>query len=174
MAKALATASVIMAKKIVRTRRLNRPISAASTMATVSPAAIARRDRVPAGAQARQRDGHAIGADAEEHGVGEGHDAGVAQQQVEARRQHDEDADLGGDVQRLGAGEQEGRDRQAQHDGHQQHGEPAAARQVVGEERAQHGYLLATGKRPCGRHSRIIAISRMLEPSATLGARKPM
>ena len=38
MAKALATASVIMAKKMVRTRRLNRPISAASATATTSPA----------------------------------------------------------------------------------------------------------------------------------------
>ena len=72
----------------------------------------ADRDRVPAWPQARERDRHAIGADAEEHGVGEGNDAGVAQQQVETRRQHDEDADLGRDVQRLGAGKQERRQRE--------------------------------------------------------------
>ena len=43
-------------------------------------------------------DADAVAADAEEHGVREGDDAGVAEQQVVARDQHDEDADLGRDV----------------------------------------------------------------------------
>ncbi|MCW5261315.1 hypothetical protein D5043_20625 [Verminephrobacter eiseniae] len=33
---------------------------------------------------------------------------------------------------------------------------------------------LTTGYRPCGRHSRMAAISAMLENSATFGARKPV
>ncbi|MND00291.1 hypothetical protein D3C83_188490 [compost metagenome] len=77
--------------------------------------------------------------------MGEGDDAGIAEQQVEARGQHDEDADLGRDVQRLGTGEQERCCGKADQDDEQHDREPAAARQVVGEQRAQHPYLLATG-----------------------------
>jgi hypothetical protein len=68
-------------------------------------------------AQARAGDRHAVGADAEEHGVREADDAGVAQQQVVAGHQQDEDQHLGRHAQRLAAREQEG--RQGQRDDHQ-------------------------------------------------------
>ena len=54
----------------------------------------------------RSRHGDAIPADAVEHGVGED-DAGVAEQQVVARHQHDEHADLRRRAHRLTAREQE-------------------------------------------------------------------
>jgi hypothetical protein len=85
---------VIIAKKIALTRRLNRPItndsSADSASAPARPIATCR----PARAEPRARDRDAVGADAEEHRVREADDAGVAEQQVEARDQHDEDDDL--------------------------------------------------------------------------------
>ena len=71
------------------------------------------RERRPGRPDPRAGDRDAVGADAEEHRVREADDAGVAEQQVEARRQDDEDDDLGGDVERLGAGEDERRQRQA-------------------------------------------------------------
>ena len=76
-----------MAKKIARTRSENRPIASAS-----SDGQRQRRRRCPSatapqlGPERVQRDRDAVGADAEEHRVGEGHDAGVAEQQVVAAR----------------------------------------------------------------------------------------
>ena len=80
--------------------------------ATAASAAPARRPPRQARAQARAGDRDAVGADAEEHGVREADDAGVAQQQVEAGHQHDEDQHLRRHVQRLAAREQEGREGQ--------------------------------------------------------------
>ena len=104
--------------------------------------------------------------------MGERDDAGVAEQQIVAGHQHDEDQDLRRDVKRLRAGKNEGRERQSKQDRQQDGQQHAAARQVVGQQARDH--RLVTGKRPCGRHSRIDAISRMLENSATFGARKPV
>ncbi len=80
----------------------------------------------------------AVGADAKEHRVGKADDAGVAQQQVVAGHQHDEDQDLGGHIERLGARKDEGRQRQAQQAGDQQRRQQPAAREVVGEEATDH------------------------------------
>src|SRR5918997_1022363 len=88
-ATAEATASVIIEKKIALTRRDRRPMAAAGA------------------------------ADAEEHGVGEGHDARITEQQVVARHKHDEDADLRGGAQGLAAREQERGGGENQHDGEQ-------------------------------------------------------
>ena len=66
-----------------------------------------------------ERDGDAVGAHAEEHGVGERDDAGVAEQQVVARHQRDEDADARRRIERARAGKQEWREGEAQRDGDQ-------------------------------------------------------
>ena len=100
MAKNEATASVIMAKKIAFTRSENRPIRNDSSERQRERGGGAEGDRAPADLEARQRDRDAVAADAEEHGVRERHDAGVAEQQVVARHQQHEDADLGRDVER--------------------------------------------------------------------------
>ena len=62
--------------------------------ASGSAIASAERDRGPASARGIERDADAVAADAEEHRVGERDDAGIAEQQVVARHQHDEEADL--------------------------------------------------------------------------------
>ncbi len=56
-------------------------------------------ERAPARAHLRHGDADAIAADAEEHGVGERDDPGVAEQQVIARHQEHEHRDLCGDIQ---------------------------------------------------------------------------
>ena len=103
-----ATASVIIAKKIARTRSENRPMASDSTSETASErAAHAHQHQRPrSGPRRVAGDGNAVGADAEEHGVREAHDAGVAQQQVEAGDQHHEDQHLGRHRQRLDAREE--------------------------------------------------------------------
>ena len=132
-AKADATASVIMAKKIVCTRSENSPITSASKRGERQRDEEPEPDRVPARAHRVQRDGDAVAADAVEHSVGERHHAGVAEQQVVGGGQRDEDADLGCDVERLRAGEQERRERQRRHDDDQRDGQDRAARAVAGE-----------------------------------------
>ncbi|MNR55650.1 hypothetical protein D3C85_1760600 [compost metagenome] len=75
----------------------------------------------------------------------EAHDAGVAQQQVEAGHQGHEHQHLGRHVERLHAREQERRERQAKEQDDQQRGKPAAAREVVGEQSVKHQILLLNG-----------------------------
>ena len=123
--------------------------------------------------QGVQGDGDAVGADAEEHRMGEGDDAGVAQHDVVARGQHDEDADALRHAQRLGAGEQERGAQQGEEGDGQQDRQDAAAGAVAGKDAIQ-AHDFTRGNRPRGRHSRIATISRMLEPSASLGSRKPV
>jgi hypothetical protein len=70
----------------------------------------------------------------------------VAQQQ--GRRlagQHDEDADLGRDVQRLGAGKQERRDREADQDRDQRDASQRLRGRSSERSARSIGYLLATG-----------------------------
>ena len=50
----------------------------------------------------------AIGADAEEHHMGEGHDAGVAEQHVVGGDEQRVDADLRRDIERLAPGNRNG------------------------------------------------------------------
>ncbi len=138
-AKALATASVIMAKKIAFTRSEKRPMTRASAGGKRRAGQPAEEDRAPARAHRVERDRHAIGADAEEHGVGEGDDAGIAKQQVVARDQHDEDADARGRLQAARAGKEERRQRQPDEDRDEHDRQRQAARAVAGDEADQHG-----------------------------------
>ena len=111
-AKADATASVIMAKKIVCTRSENSPITEREQRRERQRDDEPERDRVPARAERIERDRNAVAADAVEHRVRERDHAGVAEQQVVGRRERDEDADLGRDIERLRAGKQKRRERQ--------------------------------------------------------------
>jgi len=65
------------------------------------------------------------------------YDAGVAQQQVEARHQHHEHQDLGRNAERLHARKDKGRERQRNEQRHQQQRQQAAAGHVVGEKSFQ-------------------------------------
>ena len=119
----------------------------------------------------RKRDPHAVAAEAEEHGMGEGDDAGVAEQQVVARHQHDKDAHLGRRL-RPARPEQERRKRERRQDQRQHHAQHrGCAARSPDSSVLSSPHRLATGYSPCGRHIRIITISTMLETSATLGAR---
>ena len=93
----------------------------------------AGQHRGPARFQPHAGDGHAIGADAEEHGV-RADDAGIAQQQVVAGHQHDEHQDLGRDRERLRSGEQERRGKQQQRHRDQQRAQHHAARRIAGKQ----------------------------------------
>ena len=66
-----------------------------------------QRQRAPAWPKTIERDRHAIGADAEEHHMGERHDAGIAEQQIVRGDEKREDADVRRDIGGLRAGEQE-------------------------------------------------------------------
>ena len=105
-----------MAKKIDCTLSEKRPIASAnasdSTAAAMSPSS----ERAPARAQRVEHEANAVGADAEEHHMRERDDAGIAEQQIIGRGEQDHHAGLGGDVERLGAGEQERRQRQSEDD----------------------------------------------------------
>jgi hypothetical protein len=91
----------------------------------------AHRHRGPGRSHLGRRDADPVGTDAEEHGVGEGNDAGIAQHQVVTGRQHDEHRDLGADVHGTGTGKNEGRRQQADDDDEQQQrAQQFAARQV--------------------------------------------
>jgi hypothetical protein len=99
---------------------------------------------------------------------------GIAQQQIVACHQHDEDADPRRCFQRTHAGEQERRQRQAKQDG--------SSKPVRIRERGRSPeirfvsiyFAFTTGIMPCGRHIRMAVISAMLEISASLGSRKAM
>ncbi len=93
------------------------------------------RQRPPARAEPVERQPDAIGADAEEHHVGEGHDAGVAEQDVVGGDQQDHDAGLGRRVQRLRAREQERREQQREHDERDQDLQRPAAGRIAGKKR---------------------------------------
>ena len=145
MEKAEATASVIMAKKMARTRSENRPMTSASATASAMAASVPMSSDGPGRTEIVEREPRAVAADAEEHGVGERHDAGIAEQQVVARGEHDEVADLGGDIERLRPGKQQRREGEAEEDRRQQDRQHAAARRIAGEERAQDAHRFATG-----------------------------
>jgi hypothetical protein len=99
---------VIIAKKIAFTRSENRPMTSASTPDTSIRAIMPSEQMRSRSGPAVEREPDAVGADAEEHRVGEGDDAGVAEQQIVARHQHDEDQILAADVERLRAGNRNG------------------------------------------------------------------
>ena len=101
-----------MAKKIDCTLSEKRPIASASAQRQRRGGDEPERERAPARAQRVQHEANAVSADAEEHHVRERHDAGIAEQEVVGRDEQDHHAGLGGDVERLGAGEQERRQRQ--------------------------------------------------------------
>ena len=94
----------------------------------------ARQRRGPGRAPAVEREPDAVAAEAVEHGVGERDDAGVAEQQIVARHQHDEDAHLGRRVDRLRPLEQERRRRQHDQDRQPARAQHPAARQIAGEQ----------------------------------------
>jgi len=98
----------------------------------------AGNEAAPARAPVHRRKADAVAADAEEHGVREGHDSGVAEQQVVARHQEHEHADLGGDVERARARKQERRERESEQNQRKRGCERATARQVAGEEKPDH------------------------------------
>ena len=62
-------------------------------------------------AQARREQPRDIGAEPEIGGVAQGHDAGVAQDQIEREREQDQDQDLGPEIGVIGK-QEEGRDRE--------------------------------------------------------------
>ena len=99
----------------------------------------------------------------------EGNDAGKPEQQIVARNEQREDADLCRDVQRLRAGEEERRESKRDKDGDQDDGQDAAAWPIAGEDH----HLDVTGKSPRGRQSSTATISMMSETSASFGTRKP-
>ena len=135
MAKAEATASVTMAKKMARTLSEKRPIEESERDAGDQGDGQARQRRGPGRAPAVEREPHAVAAEAVEHGVGEGDDAGVAEEKVVARHQHDKDAHLGRRVDGLRSPEQERRQRQRGQDRRQHHAQHPAARQIAREQR---------------------------------------
>ena len=73
-------------------------------------------ERAPARAEPIKREPDAIGADAEEHHMREGDDARIAEKQIVGGDEQDHHAGLGRDVERLGAREEEGRQRQREDD----------------------------------------------------------
>ena len=132
-----------MAKKIVRTRSEKRPMRSASPIETSVPETVPSASASNARPDARESDRRAIGADAEEHRMGEGDDAGVADEQIIARHHHDEDGDTRRGLDRAGAGKEEGRQRKRNEDHDQHDAEADAARPVAGEEADQHCRLIS-------------------------------
>ena len=94
----------------------------------------AERRRAPTRPKPVKRQPDAIGADAEEHHMGKGDHAGVAEQQIVGRAEQGVDADLGGDVERLGAGEEQRRQRQRERDDDDQRLQRPPARRRTGED----------------------------------------
>ena len=94
----------------------------------------AERRRAPTRPEPVKRQPDAIGADAEEHHMGKGDHAGVAEQQIVGRAEQGVDADLGGDVERLGAGEEQRRQRQRERDDDDQRLQRPPARRRAGED----------------------------------------
>ena len=136
----------------------------------------ARQRRCPGRAPAVEREPDAVAAEPVEHGVGERDDAGIAEQQVVARHQHDEDAHLGGGVDGLRAAEQERRQRQHRQDGTDR--AAPAARQVAGEDRVDHGPLPACDGHVRGEargegSSPVLAPPAALEDDGAIGRRMP-
>ena len=90
-------------------------------------------ERAPARAEGIERKPDAIGADAEEHHVSEGDDAGIAEQHVVGGGEQDHHAGLGRDVERLRARKQERREGQRQHDQPDQDLSAQPTRRIAGE-----------------------------------------
>ena len=86
-AAADATARVIIEKKMARTRSDSRPMAIARTAESASATTRPMPTELQVGTEPFKRDSHAVAADAEEHRVGEGHDARIAEQQVVACNQ---------------------------------------------------------------------------------------
>ena len=124
-----------------------------------------------------ERERHGIGAEAEEHGVAEGDDPRVPQDDVVARDEGGEDRDLRGEVQHLEGGHHQG-DQGGQDEARQPQiwrglskaAHPLGlARQLDGRE-AVRAHLPAP-KSPVGRSRRISTMIAMLIPIAALGTR---
>ena len=90
-------------------------------------------ERAPARPERVKRDADTVGADAEDHHVREGDDAGVAKQHIVGGDEQDHHADLRRRVERLGAGKQERRQRQRQNDQDDQRLQRAAAGRIAGK-----------------------------------------
>ena len=124
-----------MAKKIDCTRSEKEPDRERERERQHNGGGEPREDRRPARAERIKREADAVGADAEEHHVGEGDDPGVAKEDVVGRDEQDHHADLRGRVQRLRARKQERGDDEREHDGDDQDLQRPAAGRVAGEER---------------------------------------
>ena len=123
-----------MAKKIDCTRSEKRPIASASASDSASGGDEPQRERAPARAHAVQRKADPICADAEEHHMRERHDAGVAEQEIIGGDEQDHHADLGGDIERLCAREQERRRDQREDDEDEENLQRAPARRIARED----------------------------------------
>ncbi len=187
-AAADATASVIIEKKIARTRSDSRPMATARTAESINAAATPIATEVQVGPEPLQRDGDPVAADAEEHRVGEGDDPRIAEEQVVACDQRDEHADLRGGARAAGCrrtGMASRRERRRCRSGWSRARANAADRMTGGarsriavaplqKELGRGGdHRRATGNSPCGRQTSTSAITRILEINASLGARKP-
>ena len=84
---ALANAKVIIAKKIARTRKLSSPMSIARIQDSDSAATRSDGHLSPTRPEPVERYRDAIPSNAEEHGLGEGDDAGIAKQEYRSSRQ---------------------------------------------------------------------------------------
>jgi hypothetical protein len=149
-----ATARVIIEKKMARTRKGQEPDREGERRREAKRRDQSDGHRRPGGAEVVERDGDAVAADAEKHGVGEGDDPGIPEQQVVARHEQDEDADLGGGADRLAARQDERGCQQPDQDRDQNQREHARARRVGRQDRTQEAAAAAarlrrvTGGRP--------------------------
>jgi len=176
------TASVIIAKKIAFTRRLNRADQERQQQRYAERRRRARARRPPQVGGARcvcSRSRCRTPPMPKKHRCApKTDDAGVAKQQVETRDQHDEDDEPSrADVERLSCpGNRNGRGTRGcgRRFAMSSSGEPSgcAASRETKDVAASRLHRFATGYSPCGRHSSTSTISPMLENITTGGARK--
>ena len=123
-----------MAKKIDCTRSEKRPIARAQNERERECDDKSGRERPPARAEPVEREADPISADAEEHHMREGDDAGIAEQHVVGCDQQDHHARLGRNVERLRAGKEKGRQRKQQNDHENEDLQRPPARRIAREQ----------------------------------------
>ena len=100
---------------------------------------------------------HGVGARAEERGMAEGHDAGVAEDEVEREGEEDRDQEFGAEAEMAGEGEIEA---EGEDPGDRlPRAQPVASGQgargrMIGHAGRRRGHVALPRNRPCGRQSR--------------------
>ncbi len=123
-----------MAKKIACTLSENSPMASASSAESARPPASPRASALPTGPQSIRGEPYPIGADAEEHHMREGDDAGIAEQHVVRRRERRHHADLLGDAEGFDARKQERRRQQSRRDQRDENARGPAPGRIAGEQ----------------------------------------